>query len=60
MQLHLNDLQTRELHTLLTAALGDLSSEIADTDNPAFKRELRDRRLQLQEILQEIDAAKIP
>ena len=60
MELHLDDTQARELHTLLTDALGDLSSEIADTDNPAYKRVLRDRRDQLQGILQGIDAAHTP
>jgi hypothetical protein len=43
----LNEEQAEELHQLLSQALGDLSSEIAATDNPAFKRSLRERRHQL-------------
>lgn len=54
MELHLNDEQARELHRLLTEALGDLSSEIADTDNPAFQRTLRDRREQLESIQRQL------
>ncbi len=59
MELQLNDLQVRELHNLLTQALGEFSSEIADTDNPAFQRTLRDRRQQLQTILQQIESKQV-
>lgn len=58
MELHLDEPQQRELHSLLTHALGELSSEMADTENPAFKRMLRDRRHQLQAILQQIDSGQ--
>lgn len=58
MELQLDDTQARELHDLLTQTLGDLSSEIADTDNPTFQRMLRDRRDQLRAILQQIDSAR--
>ncbi|MGP0029250.1 MAG: hypothetical protein ACLPVF_01955 [Acidimicrobiales bacterium] len=58
MELHLDDEQARELHTLLTHALGELSSEIADTDNAAFARTLRDRRHQLQRIAAQLDAER--
>lgn len=54
MDLHLDNVQVSELRSLLTQALGDISSEIADTDNPAFQRMLRDRRHQLQTIAQQI------
>ena len=59
MELHLDDAQVKELQELLTHALGELSSELADTDNPAFQRMLRDRRQQLQTILQRIDADQV-
>ncbi len=59
MELHLDDAQVTELHRLLTVALGELSSEIADTDNPAFQRMLRDRRHQLQLIVQQIEAERV-
>ena len=56
MELHLDDEQASELHKLLTHALGELSSEIADTDNPAFQRMLRDQRHKLQAIVQQLDS----
>jgi Na+/phosphate symporter len=54
MDLHLDDEQASELHKLLTDALGELSSEIADTDNPSFQRALRARRRHLQEIEEQL------
>jgi hypothetical protein len=59
MELHLDDTQVTELHNLLTEALEELSSEIADTDNPAFQRILRDRRHQLQIIVRQIDSERV-
>jgi hypothetical protein len=59
MELHLNDQQAKELHSLLTQALGDLSAEIADTDNPTFQRGLRERRLQLQIIEEQLNEASV-
>jgi hypothetical protein len=59
MELHLDDTQASELQELLASALGEFSSEIADTDNPAFQRKLRDRRHQLQTILQQIDSHQV-
>jgi hypothetical protein len=59
MELHLDDTQASELHNLLTNALRELSSEIADTDTPAFQRMLRDRRHQLQTIVQQIDSEQV-
>ena len=50
MDLHLDEEQSNELHRLLTHELGELSSEIVDTDNPSFQRALRARRRHLQEI----------
>ena len=56
MEFHLDDEQASELRKLLTATMGELSSEIADTDNPAFKRSLRERRHQLRTIAQQLDS----
>ena len=39
-----------ELASILRSVLGDLSSEIADTDNPAFRRGLLERRRVLEGI----------
>ena len=44
MELELNDDQARELHSLLGTVLGDLSHEIAATDNAAYREQLRQRR----------------
>lgn len=50
VELILTDAQAKELQLLLTQALGDLSSEIAATDNPDFRRTLRERRQELLRI----------
>lgn len=50
VELVLTNGQAQELHLLLTQALGDLSSEIAATDNPDFRRHLRERREDLLRI----------
>ncbi len=54
MDLHLEDDEIGELHNLLLQALGELSCEIADTDNPSFLRDLRERRRRLQSIAQHL------
>lgn len=51
MQLTLDDEQAAELRTLVATALSDLSHEIADTDNPSFRSDLRKRRELLQSVL---------
>ena len=48
MQLTLTDTEATELRDLLDGALGDLSSEIADTDNPGYRLALKERRTRLQ------------
>ena len=59
MELLLDNTQVIELQRLLADTLGELSSEIADTDNPAFQRMLRDRRHQLQTVLEQIEAQHV-
>ena len=54
MDLHLEDDQIGDLYNLLLQVLGELSSEIADTDNPSFLRDLRERRRGLQSIAQRL------
>jgi len=44
MDLTLTDAEAGELRMLLDSALGDLSSEIADTDNAGFRQDLKRRR----------------
>ena len=50
MNLHLDDVQADELRLVLDGALGDLSHEIADTDNASFRDRLRARREHLRAI----------
>ena len=56
MQLELDDADVRELRTLLAGALGDLSSEIANTDNAQYVRDLRARRDRLRAIGERLGA----
>ncbi|MGI5132844.1 hypothetical protein ACQEVB_39015 [Pseudonocardia sp. CA-107938] len=44
MRIELSDEDAAALREVLTDRLGDLSTEIAGTDNPAFRRALRERR----------------
>jgi hypothetical protein len=50
MKLDLNDAEANELRTLLDGAVSDLSPEIADTDNPFYRDELRKRRAILEDV----------
>ena len=50
MELTLTDDEATELRDLLDGSLGDLSSEIADTDNPSFRLALKQRRVHLQAV----------
>jgi len=50
MELTLTDTEATELRDLLDGSLGDLSSEIADTDNPSFRLALKDRRDRLRSV----------
>jgi len=44
MDLELNHDQAEELRSLLDTALGDMSHEIAATDNAQYREQLRQRR----------------
>jgi hypothetical protein len=50
MELTLTDTEATELRDLLDGSLGDLSSEIADTDNPTYRLLLKERRTRLQAV----------
>jgi hypothetical protein len=55
------DLSTQErddLADLLTTALGDMSSEIADTDNPGYRAELMARRDRLRAVAERVAAPR--
>jgi hypothetical protein len=51
MNIELTDEQVSDLGDLLRGALGDLSSEIAATDNPSYRDGLRSRRASLEGVL---------
>jgi hypothetical protein len=55
MLLELTEDQCAELQRLLESALGDLSSEIAGTDNAEYRQGLRDRRAVLEAVLYQLD-----
>jgi hypothetical protein len=54
MQLELSDEQVEVLRDALDSVVGDLSPEIADTDNPTYRRQLVARRDLLRAILSQV------
>lgn len=50
MEIDLEADDVQLLREVLTTVIRDLSPEIADTDNPAFRRDLKARRDHLQKI----------
>jgi hypothetical protein len=55
MVVELTEEQCAELQRLLEASLGDLSAEIADTDNAQYRDGLRQRRTVLESVLYQLD-----
>jgi hypothetical protein len=51
MQVELSDELAEELRETLSALVADMSSEIADTDNAAYRRDLDARRERLRSIV---------
>ncbi len=56
MDLVLSEDEAIDLRTLLDGTLGDLSMEIADTDNPALRVALKERRDRLRGVRQRMAA----
>jgi hypothetical protein len=54
MDLHLTPEEAKALRVLLTEGISDLSPEIADTDNAAYRSMLRHRREVLRNIHQRL------
>ncbi len=50
MELTLTDAEASALRDLLDGALGDLSTEIADTDNAGYRVSLKERRQHLRAV----------
>ena len=55
MVIELTEEQCAALQQLLEASLGDLSTEIADTDNAQYREGLRQRRTVLESVLYQLD-----
>ena len=55
MVIELTEEQCAELQRLLEETLGDLSTEIADTDNPQYREGLRQKRAVLESVLYQLD-----
>jgi hypothetical protein len=55
MILTLSDTLASELSGVLSEVIGDMSSEIADTDNPSYRDKLRERREHLSEIKDQLE-----
>jgi hypothetical protein len=55
VQIELNEGQCAELQQLLEGTLGDLSTEIAGTDNFEYRQGLRERRSILESVLYQLD-----
>jgi hypothetical protein len=51
MLVELTEAQCAELQRLVEGSLGDLSTEIADTDKPEDRETLRERRTVLESVL---------
>lgn len=54
MQIELTDEQSSQLRLLLHDALGDLSAEIAGTDNSHFREGLRSRKVALEAVSKQL------
>jgi hypothetical protein len=55
MLVELSEEQGAELQRLLESSLGDLSTEIAGTDNAEYRQGLRQRRSVLESVLFQLD-----
>jgi len=60
MILELSESLAAELRDTLAEVVREMSSEIADTDNPGYRRALESRRERLREIHSELDGSKAP
>ena len=57
MDLHLDADESAVLRKALTSYLSELRMEIVDTDNPGYRRDLRDERTLLEGIVERMSAA---
>jgi len=54
MIVELSDELAEELRVTLANVISDMSSEVADTDNPDYRRQLQARRVRLQSIVESL------
>ena len=59
MIVELSEPLAEELRATLGEVLGDMSSEIADTDNPGYRRTLESRRELLRAIISQLDTPNL-
>ncbi len=59
MTLDLSESQTEELRSCLEGVIRDMSGEIADTDNPGYRRQLMARREVLRSIHSQLDGPSV-
>jgi hypothetical protein len=57
MDVSLTAAESAAVRKALQSYLGDLRMEIVDTDNPGYKRELKEERGLLESTLERLDAA---
>ena len=57
MKIELTDRDAAVLHGVLTTRLGDMSVEIAATDNPVFRASLRARRDAVRRVCELLSSA---
>ena len=57
MEVHFDAAESEALQSALRSYLGDLRMEISQTDNPAYRRELRADRAALESVVAKLDAA---
>lgn len=57
MEVSLTPEESAAVRTALRSYLSDLRAEIVDTDNPAFKRDLREERAALEAAVSKLDDA---
>lgn len=51
MNIDLSDADAELLAEILSRTISDLSPEIADTDNPIYRKELKERRDRMRDLL---------
>ena len=57
MPIELSDEEAQLLREILGSVISDLSPEIADTDNPDYRRALIDRRTHIRAILAKLGSS---